>query len=72
MAAFAIGAAVFLGIIVSMPFTGGSMNPADHLALQLLLENTETFGFTLLAQLLAQLLAHILVIYLRLVKGNLL
>tara|TARA_B100000003_G_C10791348_1_gene315059 strand:- start:8 stop:712 length:705 start_codon:yes stop_codon:yes gene_type:complete len=28
MAAFAIGAAVFLGIIVSMPFTGGSMNPA--------------------------------------------
>ena len=28
MAAFAIGSAVFLGIIVSMPFTGGSMNPA--------------------------------------------
>ena len=28
MAAFSIGAAVFLGIIVSMPFTGGSMNPA--------------------------------------------
>ena len=28
MAAFSIGTAVFLGIIVSMPFTGGSMNPA--------------------------------------------
>ena len=28
MASFSIGAAVFLGIIVSMPFTGGSMNPA--------------------------------------------